>query len=295
MDIETEMRLHCGHARITLLSDGVAYWDGGGAFGLVPRTRWVKLLPPDEFNRIPQALRCVLIEVDGERVLVDCGVGDKPNELIATQYDVRRPRGTLIDDLARHGLRPEDISVVILTHLHGDHCGWATSLNGNVPVPTFPRARYYVQTQEYEDATHPNERTRNTYFADNFVPLAQAGVLTLLDGEAQITPSVRVVPTPGHTAGHQSVIVWPADAEAPAFLIGDLAPFMIHFERLPWVTAYDVLPMVTIETKRRWQRWADEHRALLISCHDTQQPVGRLTRNDKGLFSIVALEVAPTG
>jgi len=304
------MTLHCGEVRIHLLSDGTSYWDGGGAFGLVPRARWAKVLPPDELNRVPQELRCVLIEADGKRILVDCGVGDKPNELIATQYDVRRPRGTLMDDLARYGIRPEQIDIVILTHLHGDHCGWATTwqkaegraggaqTGTPTPVPTFPNARYCVQHREYEDATHPNERTRNTYFAENFVPLMQHGVLTLLDGETQITPSVRVAPTPGHTAGHQSVIVEPEQRResstrdrsgAPVFLIGDMAPFMIHFERLPWVTAYDVLPLVTIETKRCWQRWAYEHNAVLISCHDTQQPVGRLVRNDKGLFSVIPL------
>ncbi len=287
--------LSCGSARIHLLSDGTSYWDGGGTFGLVPRARWTKLLPPDELNRVPQELRCVLIEADGKRILVDCGVGDKPNELIATQYDVRRPRGTLIADLARCGIRPEQIDIVIFTHLHGDHSGWATMLpdaDNATPAPTFVNARYYVQHQEYQDATHPNERTRNTYFAENFVPLMQHGVLTLLDGEARITPSVRVVPTPGHTAGHQSVIVESTSAgasSAPAFLIGDIAPFMIHFERLPWVTAYDVLPMMTIETKRRWQRWAFENDAVLISCHDTRQPVGRLVRNDRGLFSVAPL------
>ncbi|PJF48573.1 MAG: MBL fold metallo-hydrolase [Chloroflexi bacterium] len=297
--------LRCGRARIHLLSDGVAYWDGGGAFGLVPRVRWMNLLPPDDLNRVPQELRCVLIEADGKRILVDCGVGDKPNDLIATQYDVRRPHGTLLDDLARRGLRPADIDIVILTHLHGDHAGWATTLDAHTrpigeaaasahdPAPTFTNARYYVQRQEYVDATHPNERTRNTYFAENFVPLMRHGVLTMLDGEAQITASVRVVPTPGHTAGHQSVIVESTSTDEtapPVFLIGDMAPFMIHFERLPWVTAYDVLPMVTIETKRRWQGWAFERGAALISCHDTRHPVGRLARNDRGLFSVIPLE-----
>ncbi len=155
-------------------------------------------------------------------------------------------------------------------------------------MPTFENARYYVQRQEYEDATHTNERTRNTYFPDNFVPLMQHGVLTLLDGDAQITPSVRVAPTPGHTAGHQSIIVESAGAP-PLLMMGDMASYMIHFERLPWVTAYDVLPMITIETKRRWQQWAFETKATLISCHDTRVPAGRLARNDKGLFSVVPM------
>lgn len=284
------MTLSCGEARATLLTDGTSWWDGGGTFGLVPRPKWMKLLPPDELNRVPQELRCVLIEAGGQRILVDCGVGDKPNELIATQYDVRRPHGTLIDDLARQNIAPADIDFVLFTHLHGDHSGWATRLNdaGEI-VPTFPNARYVVQRQEYEDATHTNERTRNTYFADNFVPLMLHNVLTLLDGDAQITPSVRVAHTPGHTAGHQSVIVESKGA-APLLMLGDMASYMIHFERLPWVTAYDVLPMVTIETKRQWQQWAFTNDATLISCHDTLLPTGKLTRNSKGLFSVMPLQ-----
>jgi glyoxylase-like metal-dependent hydrolase (beta-lactamase superfamily II) len=297
--MDNPITLACGDARATLLTDGTSWWDGGGTFGLVPRPKWAKLLPPDEQNRVPQELRCVLIEADGVRVLVDCGVGDKPNELIAAQYDVRRPQGTLLDDLARQGVTPADIDIVLFTHLHGDHSGWATVPHPSLPrqteegqgggcVPTFPNARYYAQRLEYEDATHSNERTRNTYFPDNFVPLMQHGVLTLLDGDAPITPSVRVVQTPGHTAGHQSVIVESAGA-APLFIMGDMASYMIHFERLPWVTAYDVLPLITIETKRKWQAWASDQNATLISCHDTVLPAGKLARNNRGLFTVMPL------
>jgi glyoxylase-like metal-dependent hydrolase (beta-lactamase superfamily II) len=299
---------HCGAARVHLLSDGTSYWDGGGAFGLVPRIKWAKILPPDDLNRVPQELRCVLVEADGMRVLIDCGVGDKPNELVATQYDVRRPAGTLMADLARRGFAPRDIDAVVFTHLHGDHSGWATTIppltshGDDGVIPTFPNARYFVQRQEYEDATHPNERTRNTYFADNFVPLLRHGVLTLLDGEARIAPSIRVVPTPGHTAGHQSVIIEPgdsqtherADARSPIFVLGDLATYMIQLERLPWVTAYDVLPMTTIETKRIWQPWAAQHAAIVISPHDTITPAGRLVRDARGFYSVAAV-AADTG
>ncbi len=306
--------------RIHLLSDGVSYWDGGGAFGLVPRPKWSALLPPDELNRVPQELRSVLIEVAGAeggrpaRILVDCGVGDKPNDVIAAQYEVRRPNGTLIDDLARRGLQPGDIDIVILTHLHGDHAGWATRIVGTPGddplscIPTFPNARYCVQRQEYLDATHANERTRNTYFPVNFLPLMRHGVLDLLDGPADIAPGVRVEPTPGHTAGHQSVVIeslshlaieplaqspndsmakWPNDSiPQSAVVLGDLATYMIQFARLPWLTAYDVLPLVNIETKRRWQHWALERQAVLISPHDTRIPVGRLVRTPRGFLEV---------
>jgi len=276
---------------IHLLSDGVSYWDGGGAFGLVPRTKWMKLLPPDEHNRVPQELRSVLIQTNGQNILVDCGVGDKPNDALAAQYEVRRPHGHLLDDLARHGLTPEQIDAVVCTHLHGDHAGWATRICGSPGgdllncAPTFPNARYYAQRQEYHDATHTNERTRNTYFPQNYTPLSEAGVLTLLDGETEIAPGVRLVPTPGHTAGHQSVVIQTV-GHPTVLILGDLATYMIQFARLPWVTAYDVLPLITIETKRVWQEWAYKRGAILISPHDTQIPAGRLVKTDKGFFDV---------
>ena len=183
--------------RITLLSDGVAWADGGGAFGLVPRTKWVTLLPPDDQNRVPQALWCCLVEVDGLRVLVDTGAGDKSLDKLASQYALKRDDGTLLERLSRLGLRTDDIDIVIQTHLHGDHCGWATRRgdDGRI-VPTFGRAKYYVQSVEFADALHPNERTRNTYFGENFIPLNDSGVLNLLSGETamRVSPVIRTWP-----------------------------------------------------------------------------------------------------
>lgn len=288
--------------RITLLSDGTAWADGGGAFGLVPRPKWVKVLPPDEENRVPQALWCALVEADGLRILVDTGAGDKSLDKLAAQYALSRGAGHLLDALGRTGLGPDDIDVVVQTHLHGDHAGWCTRLDADGRLrPTFPRARYFVQAQEFDDATHPNERTRNTYFHENFVPLADAGVLTQLDGAADISPSVQVLPTPGHTAGHQSVVVkrvgevvFPLsgvierrDARGrPVILLGDLACYAIHFARLPWVTAYDVLPLTTIDSKRGMQRLALDLGAWVVPAHDSVQPVGVLTRDAKGFTSV---------
>lgn len=272
------------HSKLHLISDGVLMADGGGAFGLVGKPKWEKVLPPDEQNRIPQALWCPLLEIDGKRILIDCGIGDK----FDAYFDMRQPRHTQIEQLVALGVTPDDIDYVILTHLHGDHCGWATQrVNGKL-VPTFRNAQYFVQANEYADAIHPNERTRNTYFADNFVPLMEQGKLTLLNGDTQITSSVRTVVTPGHTMWHQSVIIEFPDAP-PIFFVGDLACYMINFARLPWVTAYDIFPMTTIDTKRKWQSWAFEHAATLICAHEAVTPVGKLVSSGKGLFNVEAL------
>jgi glyoxylase-like metal-dependent hydrolase (beta-lactamase superfamily II) len=274
--------------RFSLLSDGVTYGDGAGPFGLVPRTKWMKLLPPDDENRVPMALWCGLLEVDGKRILIDTGAGDKDLSTFSTQYFLQRPNGTLMDDLERHGLSPDDIDIVVQTHLHGDHSGWAVRCTADgVLTPTFRNARYVVQRQDYDDATHPNERTRNTYFQDNFEPLHAAGVLDLIEGDMQLTPSVRLVQLPGHCAGLQGLICAPADAR-PLFFVGDLAPYAIHFARTAWVTAYDVFPMTSIETKKRWQAWALEYDPLLVFAHDMQLPTGRLRKTDKGFLDVIA-------
>ena len=291
-------------ARVTLLSDGNCMSDGGGQYGLVPRVRWMQLQTPDGQNRLQQVLRCVLIRAGGKNILVDCGCGDKP--LLDNYYPIERPDGTLMDDLARHGLTPDDIDIVILTHLHGDHCGWATRVVGGRYAgintaygpgdlaPTFGRAKYFVQRAEYEAAMRPNERTRNTYFPENYQPLLALGALTLLDGDADIAPGVRVVSTPGHSEGHQSVILEDAILDAPSargllFYLGELATVMIQFCRLPWVTAYDVLPMTTIDTKRRWQAWAIETGAIVVTGHDPDVLAARLARDPRGFVQAAGI------
>lgn len=290
------------HARVTLLSDGHCLSDGGGQYGLVPRPRWMRLQAPDEHNRIPQDLRSLLIRLPGRIIVVDAGCGDKPG--LDSYYTVVRPRGSLLDDLARHGIAAEQVTDFILTHLHGDHCGWLTRPTGqggyrgiNTPftsgdlAPVFPNARHYVQRREVEAALSPNERTRNTYFAENIQPIA-AGALTLLDGPAEIAPGVRTVFTPGHSEGHQSVIIEDATLDAPSargtlFYLGELATVMIQFVRLPWVTAYDVLPMTTIDSKRTWQAWAIETGAIVITGHDPDVLAARIVRDKAGFASAV--------
>jgi glyoxylase-like metal-dependent hydrolase (beta-lactamase superfamily II) len=261
------------------VSDGTTWWDGGGAFGLVPKTRWEKLLPPDEQNRVPMVLRCLLIRAPRATILVDTGMGDKVTPAIAAQQGFRleRPHGWLVDDLARHGVSPNDVDLVVLSHLHADHCGASTRLLDERLVPTFPRAQYYAQQREWQDAHHPNERTCATYYPANFDPLQASGQLRLLDGNASVTEGVRVVIAPGHTAGMQVVVV--ESGGETAVYLSDLAYFRWHLERLAWVSAYDLDPMTTIETKRHWQRWLVEQQAAIVFQHD-QVPVGKLTEQN---------------
>ena len=282
--------MQIGDVEINLVSDGVAWFDGGGAFGLVPRVRWEKLLPPDELNRVPLGLHCLLIRSHDKTILVDTGLGDKLTERDRQLFGVDRTHGGLVEALARLGVTPDGVDIVVNTHLHADHCGGNTRFQGEEVMPTFPNAEYWVQRLEWADAAFPNERTRATYLSPNFLPLQATGQLRLLNGDTQVTGEVRTVVTRGHTRAHQSVVI-ESKGEAALFT-GDLATLAIHFERLAWVTAYDVEPLETIETKRRWQRWALERDALIIAAHDTQMPAGRL-RDRGGKLRLEPVNFAP--
>jgi glyoxylase-like metal-dependent hydrolase (beta-lactamase superfamily II) len=271
--------MRVGDTTLRLVSDGEYRLDGAGLFGLMPKTEWQELAEPDEHNRIRIQLHCLLIEAGQHKILVDTGYGDKlsdrEREFMCLQGDRR-----LLGNLAALGVMPEDIDLVINTHLHGDHCGGNTRYNedGNL-VPTFPYADYYVQRLELADAIHPNERTRGTYHPENWEPLERTGQLRVLWGDTRLTDEVRVVVTPGHTPAHQSVVV-ESGGETAVFL-ADTAHWPLHIERLEVLTAFDVQPLVTLETKRRLARWAIEHRALLIFNHHPDGLAGYLHPTDR--------------
>ena len=271
-----------GDIEIHLVSDGVVWVDRGGPFGLVPLALWRNIQPPDDQQRLPMILTCLLVRAAGQTIVVDTGLGTKLNDKEQRIWGLQRLTGTLLDGLARLGVAPDAVDAVIDTHLHADHCAGNTLLAGDGREDvraTFPRARYVVQRREYEDAMRHNERTRATYFPVNYEALVAAGQMDLLDGDAEIAPGVRVVVTPGHTPGHQCVL-FESGGECALF-VADLASYAVHFERLGWMTAYDVEPLVTLETKRRWQEWALDTNALLIFQHDTHVPAGRLVLDGK--------------
>ncbi len=282
--------MQIGDIKVYLLNDCTVMVDPGGAFGLVPRVLWSTLLPPDDNHLVPMTQTCVLLRLPGGmNVLCDTGYGSKVPEKMQKALHLAHPNGTLIDGLARLGLHPADIHLVVNTHLHNDHCGGNTYRDdAGAILPTFPNARHVVQRREYEDATHPNERTRATYLAENYQPLVENGQMHLLDGNTDLAPGVSGVVTPGHTPGHMSVLI--ESQGQYGFFVVDLASYAIHFERLGWMTGYDVEPLVTLESKRKWQAWALETQATLIFCHDSQRHAGRYVQGDDGKAKVVSLD-----
>jgi glyoxylase-like metal-dependent hydrolase (beta-lactamase superfamily II) len=277
---------------IHVVNDAIVHVDSGGAFGLVPRALWSKFMAPDEDNLVPMTLHNLVIRAGGKIIVADTGMGHKLTPKMQAIWHLERPDGSLIDGLARLGIRPEEVDIVINTHLHGDHCAGNTRFDeaGSV-VPVFPNAVHVVQRQEYEDAMRPNERTRATYYPVNYDPLMKRGQLRLLETEEEkIAPGVFAVRTPGHTPGHMSVRLEGGGQDA--LFVCDLASYAVHFERLGWMTAYDVEPLVTLETKRRWQKWALERDALLIFAHDPDIRAARLALSAEGKPEIRAVPCA---
>jgi len=274
-----------GSIRCHIVSDGRQLSDGGGFFGLVPRVLWERVIRPDEHNRIPVALRSLLIESDAGLILVDTGQGDKLGEKEWRRLGMAPRRQRLVGDLRALGIEPEDVDVVLLTHLHGDHAGgatcWSSPEDPASPIaPTFPRARYLVQRMELADASFPNERTRGTYFPDNWQPLQAAGRLEVVNGGQRLARGVRSETVPGHTDSIQAV--WVEEGGESLLFLGDTCSWAAHLERLAWVPAFDTDPMQSIEGKRRLRAIAQERNSLLVFQHDGQVVTGRLVEGERG-------------
>jgi len=253
-------------------------------FGVVPRVVWEKRDPPDERNRVTLGLNVALIESGGKRVLVDTGMGERWTEKEVRLYRIDRST-TVLGGLRACGLGPEDIDVVVNTHLHFDHFGGNTCFEGGRLVPTFPRARYVVQRGEWDDATHPHERSRASYRLDDFVPVAEAGQLDLIEGEAEVAPGVRAVRVGGHTTHHQMVVV---ESGGETLVVPtDLLPTASHLP-LPFVMGYDLFPVATLEAKRKLLDAAVEGGWRILFYHDPRTPLGRVRREGEGY----TLEVA---
>lgn len=280
-----------GDIEVHLINDCRSMPDGGGAFGLVPKVLWQRYFTPTEKNLIPMNHTCLFVKAGGKNIVVDVGYGTKLPEKSKRIFGIQNDGG-LPRSLARIGLQPEDIDLVIDTHLHGDHAGGNTKFKEDSTEEVeavFPNAEYVVQKREYDDAMQPNERTAATYFPMNYQSLYENGQMRLLEGDTEFVTGVRGVVTPGHTPGHMSVII--ESGGETAMFICDLATYAVHIERLGWMTAYDVEPLVTLETKRIWQKWALDNDATLIFPHDAKRPIGKLRQLENGGIVLDELDI----
>jgi len=269
-----------------VLSDGVFRLDGGSMFGVVPKSMWNEWCPADEKNRIDLGLNCLLLKLaDGRHVLVDTGMGDKWSAKFVEIYDIRPPRGRLLDQLGAIGLMSGDIDIVIHTHLHLDHTGASTRRDdaGKI-VPTFPNAKYYVQQGEWFAATRPDARSKASYNTDHFLPLREAGLLEFTEGDGEVAPGVRVTMTPGHTAYHQSVRV--DGGGKTLFYLGDIMP-TIHHVSPNYVLGFDLYPLEVMANRARLARQAAEENWLCLWEHDAMSPLGRIKAGEKGRWNVV--------
>jgi methylmalonyl-CoA epimerase len=275
-------RYHIGDLELISVCDGGFRLDGGAMFGVVPKALWSKPAPPDDRNRILMAMRPLIVR--GRRtMLIDAGLGGKDDEKFHEIYGVDRARN-LDHTLAEAGLSPDDIDIVLASHLHFDHAGGFTVRDASGRIrPKFPRAQYVIRRGEWEDATHPHERNRASYIADNFVPLADAGVLQFVDDDQTIMPGVRVRRTGGHCMHHQMVLI--ESAGKTAAFVADLIPTTAHLSA-PWIMGYDLYPMDTLAAKKAFLQEAVQKNILVFFEHDPAVPAGYI-REENGKHRIV--------
>ncbi|HSG82189.1 MAG TPA: MBL fold metallo-hydrolase [Gemmatimonadota bacterium] len=270
-----------GDFRLHALDAGLQRLDGGAMFGVVPKPLWEKKIPPDGRNRIPLAMRPLLVETSDELVLIDTGAGNKDDEKFRDIYGLENDGDpTALEDSIRvAGFQPSDVTLVINTHLHFDHAGGDTvRLPDGSVVPAFPGVRHVVQKTEWEFAHLQNERVRASYLLPNFDPVQQASLFELVEGPKEVAPGITVLPTPGHTPGHQSV--WLESAGESALYLADLIPTTAHLP-LPWIMGYDVEPLVTLATKKATLARVVEERTLLLFEHDPNIAWGYLAPQEK--------------
>jgi glyoxylase-like metal-dependent hydrolase (beta-lactamase superfamily II) len=259
-----------GDLELISLSDGTFRLDGGAMFGIIPKPLWERRAPPDARNRIRLGLRPLVVR-GHKTMIIDAGIGGKMDAKSVDIYAIDRSRN-LEHALSGAGLRAQDIDIVLASHLHFDHAGGFTKrMPSGELAPTFPNARYVVRTGEWEDATHPHERNRASYLAENFVPLLDARVLDLMPGDGEVMPGVRVLRSGGHTMHHQVVFI--ESGGGTAVFAADMVPTTAHIDD-PWIMGYDLYPMDTLGFKRTFLRDAIVREYLIFFEHDPEIAAG---------------------
>lgn len=269
-------RTTLGDFELSVISDGTYHLDGGAFFGVVPKIMWERKVKADEKNRVPSGLNSVVVRTGKKTVLIETGLGNKMSERLVKNYG--QP-AELLNNLGAAGISPEDIDIVINTHLHFDHCGWNTVRQGDKVVATFPKAQYYAQQGEWQHARQQHERDAVTYTSENYDPLVANGQMHLLKGDQQIVPGISVQVFPGHTDNMQAVII--ESGGQTACYISDLIPTTAHLD-LTWVMAFDLHPLQTIDSRKRYYAQAVPQKWLTIFTHDPNVPWAYVEKAETG-------------
>ena len=255
-----------GDFELTAVSDGHYVADGGAFFGVVPKTLWERKVKADALNRIKVSCNSVIVRTGEKTVLIETGTGNKLPEKMKGFF---QPEEKLVENLHAAGVAPDDVDMVINSHLHFDHCGWNTVYRNGKAVATFPKAKYFAPEGEWRHGTLQLERDRVSYISANYDPLIQSGQMQLLKGDCEIVPGVSVVVYPGHTRNMMGVFI--RSGGKTACYISDLIPTTWHLD-VTWVMAYDLFPLETIESRKKYYSRAVPERWLTIFTHDPEIP-----------------------
>lgn len=274
-------KISVGDFELTAVNDGTYVGDGGAFFGVVPKTLWQRKVPADDLNRITVSCNSVVVRTGKDTVLIETGTGNKLSEKMKSFF---LPQQKLLENLHRAGIAPEDIDVVINSHLHFDHCGWNTVYRNGVAVPTFPKAKYYAPKGEWEHGSLQLERDRVSYISDNYDPLIRSGQMTLLEGDHEILPGISVAARPGHTRHMWAIFL--RSAGKTACYISDLIPTTWHLEPT-WVMAYDLFPLESIENRKKYYAEAIPGQWLTLFTHDPNVPWAYLEKADHKISPVL--------
>lgn len=255
--------------------------DGGAMFGIIPKPLWQNTNPPDELNRVELNARCLLLKSNSKKILIDTGIGYYWDEKFNRIYNVDYSEFELLKSLNAIGIKPDEITDVIFTHLHFDHAGGSTKLEDGKWIPAFPNAKYFVQKKHFEWAINPSERDRGSFISNRFLPLYELGILHFLNGEEFFDDEIQLLISNGHTFSQQLIKI--SDSSTTLLFCGDLFPFTSHIP-MPYITGYDLQPLITLKEKKEVLNQAFEQNWILFFEHDPFTLAATITKNEKGFL-----------